>query len=147
MGALIGQNVPTPGLAFAVGVASHFILDLIPHGDSKLYHGYKSGESVRKSVTYVVIDSLFSIAIFIYLLEVAPYASRGTLIAGVVGGVAPDALVALGEGVRTRLLHRFQHLHIRIHDAVVNRVGNIPLRVGVLMQIVLLWALVLVVRH
>ncbi len=147
MGALIGQNVATPGLAFAVGAASHFILDMIPHGDSHLYHNYKQGVEKKRSLTYVAIDAIFSVIIFIYLLEVAPYASRGTMIAGVIGGVIPDLVVALGEAIRTRALHEFQVLHMRIHDAIVVRLRNIPLKWGILMQIVILWAMVLLVRR
>ena len=147
MGALIGQNVPTPALAFSLGAASHFILDLIPHGDSQLYHGYKHGVSVRKSIAYVTVDAIGSIILFIYLLEVAPYASRSTMIAGVIGGTIPDLLVAIGEGWKARPLQWFQDLHIRIHDAIVSRVGNIPLKWGILMQTVILWVMVFLVKR
>ena len=147
MGALIGQNVPTPALAFTLGAASHFILDMIPHGDSNLYHKYKQGVSVRKSLIYVTADAIASIALFIYLLEVAPYASRSTMIAGVIGGTIPDLIVAVGEWWKIRPLRWFQRLHIHIHDAVVSRVGNVPLKWGLLMQIIVLWAMVVLVRR
>jgi len=48
----------TPGVAFALGVASHFMLDLIPHGDSQLYVNYKEGQAVKKSLIYVAVDSV-----------------------------------------------------------------------------------------
>jgi hypothetical protein len=147
MGALVGQNIPTPALAFTVGAVSHFILDMIPHGDSHLYHGFKLGIGVKKSVAYVLVDAVCSIGVFIYLLEVAPYASRGTLIAGVIGGVIPDLLVALGEGWKIRPLVWFQRIHIEIHDVIVSRYGNIPLRWGIIMQIAVLAAMVLLVRR
>jgi len=147
MGVLIGQNVPTPGLAFALGVASHFMLDLIPHGDSQLYTNYKEGQAVNKSLIYVAVDSLLAIIIFIYLLETAPYASRGTMVAGVIGGICPDFLVALGEGARIRPLLWFQRLHIRIHNAIASRVGNLPLGTGVCMQLVVLAAMIFIVKR
>lgn len=147
MGVLIGQNVPTPGLAFSLGVASHFMLDLIPHGDSQLYKNYKEGHSVRKSIIYAGIDSIFSIFMLIYLLETASYASRASIVAGVIGAVIPDALVALGEGLRIRPLLWFQRQHIRIHDAIASRVGNIPLRAGIIMQIAFLFAMLIIVKR
>ena len=147
MGVLIGQNVPTPGLAFALGVASHFMLDLIPHGDSQLYTNYKEKHAVKKSLIYVAVDSILSIIIFIFLLETAPYASRGTIIAGVIGGICPDFLVALGEGVKIRPLLWFQRLHMRIHNAIASRVGNLSLRYGILMQLALLATMLVIVRH
>jgi hypothetical protein len=146
MGVLIGQNVPTPGLAFALGVASHFMLDLIPHGDSQLYDNYKDGHSVKKSLIYVAIDSALSIGILIYLLETAPYASRGTMIAGVIGGIIPDFLVALGEGIKIKPLLQFQRLHIRIHNAIATRVGNLSLQMGIVMQLALLGTMLVIVR-
>jgi len=147
MGVLIGQNVPTPGLAFCLGVASHFMLDLIPHGDSQLYKNYKDGNAVKKSLAYAGVDSLLAIVIFIYLLETAPYASRGTMVAGVIGGLFPDFLVALGEGIRIRPLLWFQRLHIRIHDAITSRIGNIPLGTGIVMQLVLLATMIFIVKR
>jgi len=147
MGVLIGQNVPTPELAFPLGVASHFMLDLIPHGDSQLYKNYKDGNSVRRSVIYAATDSIAAIGILIYLLETAPYASRATIVAGVIGAIIPDFLVALGEGVPIRILRWFQRIHFRIHDAIANRIGNIPLRAGVPLQIIILFFMLFLVKH
>lgn len=147
MGALIGQNVPTPGLSFPLGVASHFMLDLIPHGDSKLYHKYKAGNSVTKSIIYTSIDSIVAIGIFIFLLETAPYTSRAAMIAGVIGAILPDFLVALGEGIKLRTLLWFQRQHILIHDAIVSRLGDLPFRTGILIQITFLFIMVWIVKH
>ena len=147
MGVLIGQNVPTPGLAFCLGVASHFMLDLIPHGDSQLYKNYKDGNAVKKSLIYVAVDSILAIIILIYLLETAPYASRGTMVSGVIGGIIPDFLVALGEGVKIRPLLWFQRLHMRIHDAIASRIGNIPLGTGIVMQLAVLAVMVFIVKR
>jgi hypothetical protein len=147
MGVLIGQNVPTPGLAFCLGVASHFMLDLIPHGDSQLYKNYKDGNAVKKSLIYVAVDSILAIIIFVYLLETAPYASRGTMVAGVIGGIIPDFLVALGEGMKIRPLLWFQRLHMRIHDAIASRIGNIPLGTGIVMQLAVLAVMVFIVKR
>ena len=147
MGVLIGQNVPTPGLAFLVGAASHFILDLIPHGDSKLYYNYKAGEAVKRSVIYVATDAIICIAVFVYLLEVAPYASRGTIIAGVIGAILPDLLVALGEAFCCRPLYWLQRAHMRIHDVIASRLGNLSFRSGTVMQIIVFIALMLLVRR
>jgi len=147
MGALIGQNIPTPGLAFLLGAVSHFMLDMVPHGDSKLYHNYKKGDAVTKSLIYVTIDSIFSIFLFIYLLEVAPYANRTTIIMGVFGSVVPDMLVALGEAFPIRPLLWFQRKHIAIHDSIVSRVGNVPLKLGIVLQCIILALAVALVKR
>jgi len=147
MGALVGQNVATPGLAFCLGVASHFLLDIIPHGDSQLYYNYKAGVKSGKSVAYTAFDSAVAVILFIFLLQTAPYASRSTMVSGVIGGIFPDFLVALGEGVPIRPLRWFQNLHMRIHDGIASRLGNISLRAGIFMQLILLFAMIYIVRR
>ncbi len=147
MGILIGQNVPTPGLAFSLGVASHFMLDLIPHGDSQLYKNYKEGYQAKKSMIYAGVDSAVAIVILIFLLETAPYASRATIVCGVIGSIIPDFLVAIGEGIKIRPLLWFQRLHIRIHDAIASRIGNIRLPTGIVMQLVILALMLTIVRR
>ena len=147
MGALVGQNAATPELAFCLGVASHFLLDIIPHGDSQLYYDYKAGIGGAKSIAYPAIDSAIAVILFIYLLQTAPYASRSVMVAGVIGSIFPDFLVALGEGVRIHPLRWFQRLHIRIHDAIVSRVGNISLRAGIFMQLILLFTMIYIVKR
>jgi hypothetical protein len=147
MGALIGQNVPTPGLALPLGVASHFLLDMVPHGDAKLWNEYKSGTSLAKSLIYTAIDSVAAVGIFIYLLETAPYASRGTMIAGVIGAILPDFLVAVGEGMKTRPFLWFQRQHMRIHNGFASRLGDLSFRAGVFMQLIVLFAMLFIVKH
>ncbi len=66
MGALIGQNSASPWLAFLLGVASHFILDLVPHGDSRLYHSYKAGNSLARSIIYTAVDSVAAVGVFVH---------------------------------------------------------------------------------
>lgn len=146
MGTIIGQNVPSAGLAFGLSVASHFMLDLVPHGDSKLYRNYKAGISTARSLIYVAIDSSFSIGLFVYLLENAAYASRSMIILSVIGAILPDLLVALAEAFPGRAGAWIQRTHMRIHDSVASRLGEIRFRTGVALQLVVLTALLLTVR-
>jgi hypothetical protein len=147
MGALIGQNVTTPELALPMGIASHFMLDMVPHGDAKLWNEYKSGNSLAKSIIYTAIDSIAAVVIFIYLMETAPYASRATMITGVIGAILPDFLVAVGEGVRSRSFFWFQRQHMRIHNAFASRLGDLSFRAGIFMQLIVLFAGLLVVKR
>ena len=137
MGGLIGENTPTPIVAGAIGVASHFILDMIPHGDSYLYYDYKEGKGVAKSLIYTIVDAVLAVVVFVYMLEIAPYASRGTMVAAVIGAILPDALVALAELIPIRPLIWFAKLHMRIHDSVSERIGHLSPRFGTIIQAVL----------
>ncbi len=137
MGGLIGENVPTPLVAAAVGIASHFILDTIPHGDSYLYYNYKEGKNVTKSLVYTVVDAVLAVIVLVYMLEIAPYPSRGTMVAAVIGAILPDFLVALAEIFPIKPLAWFAKTHMRIHDAVSIRIGHIRPRYGMIIQVTL----------
>jgi len=147
MGALIGQNVTTPELSLPMGVASHFMLDMVPHGDAKLWDEYKSGNSLVKSLVYTAVDAVAAVGIFIYLMETAPYASRATMIAGVIGAILPDFLVAVGEGMKTRPFLWFQRQHMRIHNVFASRLGDMTFRAGIFMQLIVLFAALYVVKR
>jgi glycerol-3-phosphate acyltransferase PlsY len=137
MGGLIGENTPTPIVAGALGVASHFILDLIPHGDSYLYYDYKEGKGVAKSLVYTIVDAVLAVVVLVYMLEIAPYASRGTMVCAIVGAIIPDALVALAEIIPIRPLIWFANAHMRIHDSVSDRIGHIRPSYGMIIQTIL----------
>lgn len=146
MGALVGEKIASPVLAFCLGLASHFLLDVIPHGDSKMYHDYKNGVSIGKSLAATAIDVILSVAIFIYFIETARVSGRASLVTAMIGGIIPDFLVALGEGVRIRPLQWFQRLHISIHDAIVSRTYDLPFRLGIYLQLMLLAGLFWAIR-
>ncbi len=138
MGGLVGENTPTPIAAAFVGIVSHFLLDMIPHGDSYLYYSYKEGKHVVKSLVYTIVDAVFAVAMLVYMLETAPYASRVTMVAATIGAVLPDFLVGLREIVPIRPLRWFARTHMRIHDSVSVRVGFIrPLYGGIIQAILL----------
>jgi hypothetical protein len=68
LGALIAQQVPGNAFAaFVLGMASHFISDIMPHGDTNLYKDYVSGRRVKSSIAYVTIDGILTVIVcFVY---------------------------------------------------------------------------------
>jgi hypothetical protein len=81
-GALIGAVVRRPAGAFALGVASHFALDAVPHW------GKWSGRAHFLSVA--VPDGLAGLAAIGTLAAVAPPERRVAVLAGMVGAALPD---------------------------------------------------------
>jgi hypothetical protein len=82
-GALIGALARRPGLAFAAGVASHFVLDAIPHwGDWGSRHRF---------LHVAVRDGLASLAVMGVLTAAAPADRRLAVLAGMAGAALPDA--------------------------------------------------------
>ena len=82
-GALIGARARGPGQAFAAGVASHFVLDAIPH--------WGEWGTKRRFLRVAVADGLVSLAVAGALAAAAPPARRAAVLAGMAGAALPDA--------------------------------------------------------
>jgi hypothetical protein len=81
-GALIGVAVPSPGTAFALGVASHFAMDATPHW------GHPDHSVFLK---VAVVDGLFGLATMATIARAARPERRAAVVAGLLGACLPDA--------------------------------------------------------
>jgi hypothetical protein len=80
-GALIGLACRGPGTAFAAGVASHFVLDTVPHwGDVEF----------DEMVPVGVKDGLTGLAAMGLVLAATPRHRRARVLAGMSGAAFPD---------------------------------------------------------
>ena len=82
-GALIGALARRPLPAFAAGVASHFVLDAVPH--------WGKWGSRRRFLRVAVPDGLISLAVMGALAAVSPPGRRLAVLAGMTGATLPDA--------------------------------------------------------
>jgi hypothetical protein len=82
-GALIGALARRPVTAFAAGIASHFVLDAIPHW------GDWGGQ--RRFIRVATRDGLASLAVTGVLIAAAPAGRRLAVLAGIAGAALPDA--------------------------------------------------------
>ena len=82
-GALIGALVRRPVPAFAAGVASHFLLDSVPH--------WGDWESTRRFLQAAVPDGLIGLAVMSAFAARAPASRRAAVLAGIAGAALPDA--------------------------------------------------------
>ena len=125
--AIVGGAIATfipghPALAFAVGVASHFTIDAIPHVDYPL-----RSISVRRSAPsaltldwrlaldlgLLALDACIGLAIVLWL-----YASPVTtfaVLAGAFGGMLPDPLQLLQKIYPREPLKSLQRFHVWVH--------------------------------
>jgi len=81
-GALIGALARRPLPAFAVGVASHFALDAVPH--------WGDWGSTRRFLQVAVPDGLISLAAMAALAALSPAERRPAVVAGMAGAALPD---------------------------------------------------------
>jgi hypothetical protein len=81
-GALIGALARRPAPAFAIGVASHFALDAVPH--------WGDWGSERRFLRVAVPDGLIGLAAIGTLAALSPAERRPAVVAGMTGAALPD---------------------------------------------------------
>lgn len=81
-GALIGAATRRPLPALVLGVASHFVLDALPHWGQWRDH--------RTFMRVAVPDGLTGLAMMAAMTAIAPSAARTAVFAGMAGAALPD---------------------------------------------------------
>lgn len=116
-GIIVGIKTGNPILAFIAGVISHFILDMIPHGDQDLVEGNDHfSPRERKLLRYVgVADTIIMLAELgiLYWLGLAPL--TWSVSAAVVGALLPDFLNAVYVFTETKILLPYFHFQRALH--------------------------------
>lgn len=155
VGAAAGRLVSNPLLAFALGFVSHFLIDAIPHWGYPLASLIRDEKNLLqkdmamnrwflRDLAIMAVDfcSGVILAIFIFQGKAGFINFSLPLLAGVMGGVLPDALQFAYFKIRRRPLVDLQKLHIRFH---LNHTKNIPaLPYGILSQVAVIIAAVIV---
>ena len=81
-GALIGAVVRRPVPAFLLGVASHFVLDAVPH--------WGNWRDTRQFLQVAVPDGLTGLAAMAAFTAAAPASRRAAVVVGMFGAALPD---------------------------------------------------------
>ncbi len=149
-GIIIGKQIDNPIIAFVVAIISHFILDIIPHGDQKLgkkFFGLRFGgneltdaeKSLKAIALYGLIDAFSLIFLILYLFRNFPILDSDSVTWGIIGSILPDMLVGLYVIGKFKPLKWFYEFHTWNHHLLLNKMkSDIPLKVGMLFQLCLL---------
>jgi len=139
LGAVIGKAVGNPVLAFVLGFISHFLIDMVPHGDSGISDNFRVHKRRQKqAVAYVAVDAVVSILFVLLLVNMKDIDATRAFTWGIIGGVLPDLLVGVYELTKTKWLRWFNTLHFLFHDFFIKRRGDVPLYYALLAQVVLI---------
>jgi hypothetical protein len=124
-----------PVSALCLGVASHLVLDAIPHGDSGIGHWVHSSANhvtkLQRLLPIVFVDQILAAGVFFLLLSSPLLASTAfwTLFAGAFGSILPDYLTGFRDLLPKpprwlESIHRFhEKCHYRGHDPLSIRSG------------------------
>jgi hypothetical protein len=138
VGAALANLFPShPGVAFAVGFASHFALDAIPHADYPIRSASvdpKIGAPLRfdRALLHdaITIGADGTLGLVCAFLLFASTANQWAILLGAVGAMLPDAFQFLylrfpHEPLRTlQRFHRWAHTRVDIKDRVVLAVAS-----------------------
>lgn len=137
-GAIIGRAAPDPVTAFLGGFLSHFLMDMVPHGDAHLYESYQNNQKVKTALAYVTLDAVLTVYLILGIREAHQFDDGMNVSAGIVGGLLPDLLIGFYNLFKPKWLDWFHDLHFFFHNYIVDRKRDIAFTTGVVMQVAIL---------
>jgi hypothetical protein len=116
-GVIVGIQTGNPIIAFFAGLVSHFVLDMIPHGDQDLVEGNDTFSDKEKKLLHKVgnIDTVIMLAELAVLYSTGLMPLTFSVAAALVGALLPDFLNALYILYDVKILHRYFCFQRDIH--------------------------------
>ncbi len=142
IGAVLGGFVGGPIIGFFAGMLSHFLVDMIPHGDAKLGKEFHTKRASKSGKAYVTIDGVSAIFILLIFFNLVDFDSRFVFSCTIAGSVLPDILAGIHGITKTKYLRWFVKLHFFFHDFFTSRYGDVRLRWAIMGQAVFILLLV-----
>ncbi len=113
-------QVHSSALAFVLGFGSHFILDMIPHGDEGLIDG--AGKSYVRAVLPWAFGDLALLALLLLALGARkPDLFTAPVLLAMLGSMVPDALQVVHHALVP--IPRYMEFHHRSHRYLGMRIG------------------------
>ena len=109
--------------ALCLGIASHLVLDAIPHGDAGIGHWVHSSPNhvtkLQRLLPMVFVDQILGAGVFFLLLTspLLAYTSFWTLFAGAFGSILPDYLTGIRDLLPQppKWIESIHRLHEKFH--------------------------------
>ena len=138
VGSVLGHLILSPVMAFFVGVLSHFLLDMIPHGDDQLKKYL--GDSHLKHMMIGAMDGMLALIMLLAVANIVGF--RQSILFGALGGILPDLIWGIPALFKRKTLKWYESFHHNMHFVVKKRLPLVP---GFLLQILvivfLFWAI------
>jgi hypothetical protein len=144
-GILIGEQIPNPLIAFTAGFLSHFIVDVVPHGDDELNLWLEKGSRRAKIRNVVGLDIALSASLLSTAISKADTRHIPSILAASLGSVLPDLVWwpwKLFKISKDRLLFKFVAFHHNIQERLRK---NVSFKYGFAFQLLTLIALSLLI--
>ena len=131
IGALIGQQVKTPALAFVLGFFSHWLIDTIPHGDETLVpDGISKQKKLKLLILISTLDFLGVMTVVFAIYNLAPIST--SMVAAGFGACLPDLLWGTSSLLPIKMPWEFLNkFHNKFHTYFKERVS---FKIGLFIQ-------------
>ncbi len=127
----LSTKTGNPYLGFTYGLISHFVIDIIPHGDEKM--GYHI-EDEKKRRNYILKIGFVDVSLALILLYLVWFKTdMWSIVAfwAVAGAWIPDGVWLLATVIKSKLIKRLAHFHHHTHHLLNKEIG---IKSGVLLQ-------------
>lgn len=130
IGTVIGLYILNPFLGFFVGLVSHFLVDIIPHGDGDMRseEERKLDKNNKKVFLYGTLDVLIAFFLLIIVVNIRNPEFTLPLTMAIAGSVLPDLIVGIHDATKWKFLEKFVAIHWFFHDLYIKRYKDIKLR-------------------
>lgn len=128
------QNFTSPLLVALLGFISHWVLDMLPHGDEILTKGWSK---TKVLLVLGLPDILILITGLITYLTLITPPQLMVVLAATFGAVLPDILWGLSVIIKWRWLQNFYNFHEKVHY-LLYRI-KLPMWIGFGIQILFLF--------
>jgi hypothetical protein len=140
VGTLIGNYINSGILAFTLSFISHFLLDMIPHGDHGFFEMYyRKGKKTKRMVGLASLDITVMTIFVIDLFTKNAFLYPKIVILGITGSILPDFLIGFSELTKSRPLEKIKNFHNFSHSIV--KCFKLSPLAGLFFQ-VLLWRII-----
>jgi hypothetical protein len=133
VGILIGQHVKNPLLAFVIGFLTHYLFDIIPHGDTKAPAKWKQVKYMALAASIDMLVLIFTLLWLYTRIEIINL----SIAAALLGSVLPDFLQAFYFLSNRKLFKLCQKVHDFFHEYISNKY-EWNLYAGFLFQLIVL---------
>lgn len=134
IGIFIGERISNPVLGFFFGVFSHFICDIIPHGDTQFEVWVNRHAPYNKTIFYVIACVDYG-AMLTMLWFISPTLTlTSSVVASTISTIVPDLLWAWYDIARWKIFATYRRIHHDLHNVLPR---DVPYWFGLLYQILL----------
>ena len=118
---LIAEQIHSPTLAFALGWLSHYLLDMIPHGDDELLDHLPRQTYLVAFTKLAAVDFLIMLGWLWLLLGRNAIALTPATGAAVIGSILPDVLNGVYLITKNRFIKWNHRLNLRAHSVLIKK--------------------------